>query len=81
MAIERRLLFFAGSGTDSTGYTRVAQAIVDGWYFKDVPAPTDEDRLYRPARVWTRLMKKLDDRPGTYGLVAITSRFTWNQNA
>jgi hypothetical protein len=73
MCMEPRLRYFVGPGTDSTGYTRVAQAMAEGWYFKVSPAVTLEDRLYRPARRWPYEMKTIEDRPGTYGLIGVIS--------
>jgi hypothetical protein len=75
MWMEPELRYFAASGTDATGYTRAAKAMMDGWYFKPVPVQSFDDRLYRPGRPWTYYLMQIEDRPGAYGLVAIVSQW------
>ena len=76
MIREPQLRHFTGGGTDSTGYTRVAKAMIDGWYFQPPPQQiTMDDRLCRPARGWTYLMMAIEDRPGAYAGVALLSQW------
>jgi hypothetical protein len=75
LLIQPQMRYFAGAGTDSTGYIRIGKAMVDGWYFLPAPVSTLQDRIYRPARPWSLMMAKTEDRPGTYALVGVLSQW------
>lgn len=73
MLIEREATFFAGLGTDAFGYIRVAQSMVDGWYFQPVPELGLADILFHSGRGWSYAVILTQDRPLIYYIVAMVS--------
>ncbi len=73
---SKDVVFFAGVGTDSTGYIRAAKSMTEGWYFQPVPPITLADTLRYPDRGWTYWLMMLRDRPIAHYLIAVLSSLT-----
>jgi len=70
------IVFYAGSGTDATGYVRAARSMMEGWYFRPVPRITMSDVLYHTDRAWTFGLIAINDRPVTFYLIGAVATLT-----
>jgi hypothetical protein len=73
MLLEPDIVFYAGHGTDASGYARAADAIIDGYYFDPAPTISMDDVLLRPGRAWTFHLIRIQDRPLAFYVIALFS--------
>ena len=73
MAVAPDVVFYAGVGTDATGYVRAARSMMEGWYFEPIPTITLRDVLYHSDRAWTYTLIASKERPLAFYLIALVA--------